>query len=261
MKPTDKELERAKTYLRERLGAEYRLNQAAMEYITTAATQIVKIAYKYDIKPKQFKFSRNAQLHAEVSSVVTWLREMLEQETERMAMENAENEDDVAIVFTRKIGNKTFKQRNAYNCRNFYYEVETAVIAALLAGATEQEALDAILDNLMTPYRNEYIKQAKKNANRNTRRIIDGGISFGRGRTNSMTKAIRDNIINTGASAWMLADVAKAKRGNAIGFITFRGSSYPCEQCDESARIFHTFLDPFPPLHNHCCCGMAFVYE
>lgn len=64
--PTDKEIEEAKEYLRQRLDAELSMRTNLQIVMIEAAKQIIDISYRYKISPELFRFSANRQLQEEV---------------------------------------------------------------------------------------------------------------------------------------------------------------------------------------------------
>ena len=66
--PTDKEIEEAKEYLRQRLDAELSMRTNLQIVMIEAAKQIIDISYRYKISPELFRFSANRQLHFIISS-------------------------------------------------------------------------------------------------------------------------------------------------------------------------------------------------
>ena len=67
--PTDKEIEEAKEYLRQRLDAELSMRTNLQIVMIEAAKQIIDISYRYKISPELFRFSANRQLQEEVDEV------------------------------------------------------------------------------------------------------------------------------------------------------------------------------------------------
>ena len=56
--PTDKEIEEAKEYLRQRLDAELSMRTNLQIVMIEAAKQIIDISYRYKISPELFRFSK-----------------------------------------------------------------------------------------------------------------------------------------------------------------------------------------------------------
>ena len=258
-KPTDKDIEKAESYLRKRLEAEISMRTNLERVMKEAAEKVVAISYRYNIVPSQFRFSANKDLQHEVDEVITWLREQIEDYTYTLAVAEHEEEKDAILTYiTRESYGKTFAQRNAIYCNRFKYELEAGIAAALIIGAKQKEAVNAIGSSLMTPYNNPHIREAIGKGK--ATRLLSGGVSYGRGRTNSMTNALLGLTQFAVAEGWAKYQKLTAKASGKKGFYSYRGSSYPCALCD-SMRGFHPLSDPMPPYHRRCCCYVVFTDE
>ncbi|MFK1744823.1 hypothetical protein ACIXBP_05490 [Bacteroides fragilis] len=77
--------------------------------------------------------------------------------------------------------------------------------------------------------------------------------SLGVGRTVSSWTALSDLTEYAVAEGWMKHWELQAKACGAVGFFVMRGSSYPCNICDDEVG-FHVEWDKLPPYHGHCKC-------
>lgn len=87
--------------------------------------------------------------------------------------------------------------------------------------------------------------------------------SYGVGIPVSGADQLLKNIDNTVALAWGYEDYDYALRNGAIGFYVFRGSSYPCQTCQEQCGVFHPIEMAslsHPPFHANCVCYVVYVY-
>jgi len=87
--------------------------------------------------------------------------------------------------------------------------------------------------------------------------------SYGQGIPLSGAEQLLKNIDNTIALAWGYEDYDFALRNGAVGFYVFRGSSYPCQTCQEQVGVFHPMEESVwshPPFHNNCVCYVVYVY-
>lgn len=88
--------------------------------------------------------------------------------------------------------------------------------------------------------------------------------SYGRGIPLSGAEQLLKNIDSTVALAWGNEDYDFALRNGAIGFYVFRGSSYPCDTCQEQCGVFHPMEESVwshPPFHANCVCYVVYVYS
>lgn len=261
--PTSKEIEEAKDYLRQRLGAELSMRDNLLAIMYQAAQEIIAISYKYNVPPGQFSFSYNRELQQEVDAVIANLRELIEDYTETLAVATHTDEEKHIIAFiNRENHGKTLVERiNAYTAQ-FKKELEVAIASGVLLNIAEGELLSSIKANRKSPLLNQHIRQATSKGFPVISRLKVPE-TYGVGRTNSSFTAL-DNLTNfTIAEAWMDYFAMIAKQNGAIGFMSFRGSSYPCQLCDDETTYLHIFDngDPVPPYHAHCCCYIVPLYE
>lgn len=88
--------------------------------------------------------------------------------------------------------------------------------------------------------------------------------SYGQGIPLSGAEQLLKNVDNTVALAWGYEDYDYALRNGALGFYVFRGSSYPCQTCQEQVGVFHPMEESVwshPPFHNNCVCYAVYVYR
>lgn len=253
--PNADELEEARQYLRDRLDAEESMTTNLKKVMDWAAMRIVEIAYSYNIPPENFSFSSNRKMQDEIDQVIEVLVEDVDDCVEKLAVYGHEDDsDDILAYIHRENHGMTFMERLRDYAQKYRNELEIGVIAALYLKKSAVEALGAIKDNMEHPFKNPLITQAIKAG-----RVIEIP-SYGRGRTNSMLTALTNLTRFAVAEGWMFGLWLEATRDNAMGFVTFRNSIYPCDMCDEYAGWIHPMDDPLPPLHSHCVCGAIFVF-
>lgn len=253
--PTDDELKEAKAYLLERLDAEHSMAVNLKKVMEKAAARIVELSYKYNIPPENFSFSHNARLQNEIDEIVSELTEEIIEDTELLATYKAdEHEDEVLAFIHRETHGNTLEGRVRDYVDKYKNELEIGLIAAMFMRKSKDETLSAILENMESPFKNPIILDAMQNG-----AIIEIP-NYGRGHSNSMFTALKKLTGHAIAEAWMHLLWLVAIEGGAIGFVTFRGSTYPCNICDEYAGVVHPLEDPMPPLHLNCVCGAVFVY-
>lgn len=261
--PTNKEIEEAKDYLRQRLGAELSMQNNLLEIMYQAAKEIIAISYKYNVPPTLFSFSYDSQLQEEVDTVIANLRELIKDYTQTLAVATHMDEREHTIAFiNRESHGKTLSQRVHTYTNRYKKELEAAIASGVLLNVAENKLLSSIKENWKSPLLNHYIKQAISKGYPVISRLKIPE-TYGVGHTNSSFTAL-GNLTNFAiAEGWMDYFAMKARRNGAIGFISFRGSSYPCQQCDDETTYFHVFSngDPVPPYHAHCCCYIVPIYE
>lgn len=254
--PSGDELDVAKQYLTERLKAENSMASNLRKVMDWAAARIVQIAYNYNTPLNFFSFSYNQKMKAEIDEVIVELVDHVEDYIDTLATYHHEDDNDEILAFIhRENHNKTLNERLRDYADKYKNELEIGLIAAMYLKKSSVEALTAIKDNMQQPFKNSLVVQAIKAG-----RQIDIP-NYGRGRTNSMLTALTNLSRFAVAEGWMHGLWIEANANDAVGFVTFRGSTYPCDMCDDYAGWIHPMDDPMPPIHSHCVCGAVFVYQ
>lgn len=253
--PSETELKEAKDFLLERLDAERMMSAAVKKIFERAVERIVIISYKYNIDPQNFSFSKNKNLQKEVDDIIDGLKiEIYEDVNFIAAYQAEEKKDDIYAFINRENHGKDLWQRLEEYADKFKVEIGLGILAALYLGEVQDMAISAIKAHLLMPFQNPYIKKAIK---KGAPIIIP---NYGQGHTNSMLNAVLKLTNFAVAEGWMHRYLLEGIENGAIGFVTFRNSTYPCDICDEYAYWVHPLDDPMPPLHLNCVCGAVFVY-
>lgn len=264
MQPKSSDIEDAKRFLRSRINAEVSMKNHLQEYFYEAAKRIVAISYRYGTTPSQFRFSRNVAMMNEIIDVINWLKEIIEYAMDTLASFNEKDDEDknlLLLTIKGKYKGKTFEQRFDDYIERYQLELETAIAAGLLLNHTEESVVKAIKVNMRHPYSNPIIKDAIEEGGGVQSILAGGKPNYGVGHTNSALTGIEDLTRWIIASGWMASRDKKMIKSGAIGFMSYRGSSYPCAQCDDETTYVHQFgVDPHPPYHNHCKCFTVPIY-
>lgn len=154
-----------------------------------------------------------------------------------------------------KMFGETFAARNNRYLSNFAEDIVKMIKAGALLGYSDDKILSAIRTGYKNPYAASIITKAQ------SKDINIANPSYGRGFYKSSYQNLMRNVKGTIALAWGYAEQEYGKENGAIGFKVFRGSSYPCAQCDDECAYIHKMGDPFPPFHISCKCYIQFIYE
>ena len=244
MQPTTSEINDAKQYLRRRLNAEMSMEHRLEALLMQAAREIVAFAYERNIPSTLFSFQYDTLLTYEVDRIIARLRQQIEEYDILMATstDKAERSDLLSYIY-RDIDGYTYSDRLTLYTDRFKQELQLFIAAGLVAGFTKEQTISEIAKGYKQPYK--------------------GTILADKPHPSGFTSFTRLLILtrHTIAEAWMHADMEQAIRGGATGFITYRGSNYPCDVCSDYAGVFHTFAEPYPPLHCNCKCYAIPVYS
>lgn len=258
---TQKDIEEAKAFILRRVEAEISMQKNLDEALMWAAREIATISYKYKIKASLFKFSANKQLKLEVDAVIARLREMIYEYTETLSVAVDEDRSDEIIAYiNEETYGHTLKERINIYTNRYLYELEAFVAAGLLSSMSIDKLVSTIRSNLSMPYNNDLFRNTVVRGGMVATRIATGGISYGKGHSNSARNLLNTLTRNAIGFAWMNMYGINAYNNGAVGFYSFRGSSYPCAMCDDAVG-FHPIQEYQGQWHLNCRCFFVFVYS
>lgn len=249
--PTDKDIEAAKAYLRDRLEVEQSMSSLLERAMREAAENIVNICYTAGADPQDFNYyALSARAQYDIDEVIRWLQETIDDYFRTFAV--ADHEEDRDTILPLVLGERdgaTFAERLEGYCGKYRDELMVLIGAGLFLRIAEKTLAASIGDNLRHPYKNQLLAEG-----------IAAPLTYGRGRTNSMLTAI-DDLTRFGiATGWMRHWELSTERDGAVGWVVRRGSLYPCDVCNDNCG-FHSADDGTGlPVHSHCCCFAVPVY-
>lgn len=235
VQPRQNDIEKAKEYIRRRVAAEVSMEHYLDRKLLAAAQQIIELAYSRNIPPTLFSFEYDLGLATEVNRIIRKLVEEIEEYNDFMATTTDKAEKNTLLPYIhREINGSTYRDRlNLYGTK-FKLELQQFIGARMVLGFDKKDT-------------SQHIKAEYKHL-----KSEKGFSSYTR-----MLLLVRHTI----ADAWMHADMEYHRKKGAIGFITRRGSNYPCDTCSDYAGRFHTFAEPYPPLHPRCVCYAIPIYK
>lgn len=255
------DINEAKAFILRRVEAEVSMQSHLDDALMWAAKEIVRISYKYRISASMFRFSANKDLKREVDAVLAKLRAMIYEYTEQLsvAVEEKESSHIIAYINDETYG-KTLKERINQYTNRYSYELESIIAAGLLYKYGKDKLLDSIRSSLTAPYNNRLFLDSVKHGGMSATRIKTGGISYGQGHSNSARNLLNTLTRNAVGMAWMMMYGQTALNKGAVGFYSFRGSSYPCAHCDSMVG-YHPISEYQGIWHLNCRCYFVFVYN
>lgn len=243
-RPTEKDIETVKAYLRQRLDAERSMTYNLEMVMREAAERIVSICYSAKIDPSFRSYETLPfKVRMQVEEVVQWLKETTRDYFVTLSIYDHEDTRDEILPFIMGENHgMTFDERLTDYCYKYRDELMLLIGAGLFLEVTKKVLATSIGEYLKKPYKNPKLIEG-----------IAAPLTYGRGRTNSMFTAISDLTRFGIGQAWMLNQYIDNKANGCIGWYVQRGSSYPCELCDSKVG-FHSDDSDLPLYHSHCCC-------
>lgn len=274
--PTQDELEAAKRYILRTNDAANAMRDYAVDEIEDAAVELAQIAMRYDIDPKQFTFDSSASedMMREVSAVMDNLEDSLMEHLEDNATACAEDEGGkmLLLAFLFSLGHRNLGIRDTvheYLWRTLR-QTEALVVAAKENGLSPTQTVSVVrsaLANVQTDrfflslmkYRHLYNAPFVRSGGKAT---YSDGTPNAQGVPVSGVNAVVNTLVNAVQRTWRYHETEEMRQNGAIGYWQFRGSSYPCDLCDDEVG-FHELgdieYDEWP--HPHCCCGRIPIYR
>lgn len=241
--PKKDDIKAAKAYIRKRISAELGMTLFLDSMLLEAARKIVTLAYKRNIPPSLFSFDYDTILSHEVNTIIDTLTyNLYEEEITYATSTDRMNKDSLIGYILRDINGSSLLDRYKLYTNRFKMELEDFIIGGLALGYAASKTMGMIQKSYKNPYINPDMVEYKRK----------GFSSYNR------LKLLSRHTI---ADAWMYADMEYYIMNGAKGFISYRGSSYPCDICSDMAGRFHTFAEPYPPYHPNCVCYAVPIFK
>ena len=256
-------ISQAKAYLRERLSAEISFQNNIEALIEEYAYKLVDIAYNANVPPNMFTFSYSKAIKENVDEVIGEMKQLIVSVTETLAIgTHNDNKKKILTYIGRDISGSNFYGRLDAHTDTFKKEMEGVIAAGLLIGALKTKVKQSIKANLHTPYQNPIFKEAVKSNLGTAEVLLKKGLHLGIGISNSAFNSINTLGRFTIGDAWMYDGYLEMDAMGAIGYIGHRGSSFPCQECDDQANRFHSLSEGMIyPLHPNCVCYVTPVLK
>lgn len=268
--------EKAADYASKRLQAQRNIDSRVDEVLHDAALKIYDICNKYNsaiIKGKKMK--------AEIDEVIEQAKQDIWQlELDYAAISEKVLDDDKGVTATYLASahyGKTFKQRQNVYMSRFVKDVMKIFYAGMVFGTTLNVIKEAVDKQFRNPYSKDGLinhavvtrggahvyNMPYKEAEKTAKEVRDAlkTPSYGTGIQPEGYEQIQKNVKDTLALAWSEEEHDAAIRNGAKGFYVFRGSSYPCIDCQSHVGWLHKMDDDAPPYHSHCVCFCIYVYN
>lgn len=250
---TPEELEAAKDFLRKRLESEQSMSADVERLLYTYAGYLLSALFS------------NAS-DEDIELLIQDLIEQLIADCEMLAIDEREDKRDAILLYMLGERNgDTLEGRVNKRCHTFFNEVYAVYMAGKLVGWNETSLLSSIKANIEHPWDNEVLVAVREKINRGEISAdMDDFIEphFGKGTEISSKGALDKMLVYAVADAWTWYQHEEAKEDGAFGYFVLRGSSYPCQICDDAAEVFYPINDTqhIVPLHLNCKCYIVYSY-
>ena len=180
----------------------------------------------------------------------------------KTAIKYAEEEDDedaILLYIRRKIGEEDLAQRLDKHCSTLRYFLEGWIAIGMVKNIREYELTNQILSHLDNPFASPLWQEAFDAGYLSTA-IQTRGYSYGKGNQRDVLSALTEIERYAINEAYQYGCILHYGKMGAIGYRTFRQSTYPCEYCDELTMHIWPLDEIVLPAHPRCVCGSRPVF-
>ena len=250
MKYTLKQEEDAKEYLRKRLDNESSMRKDVYDLLSYYIPLLIALIMQNATKE-------------EIDALLEDLIAELVEDCDTLAVDEHTDESAAILAFIHgDVGGNTIDGRIRERVMTLFDEVSTIVAVGLILGMAQSMIVSSVMGSLETPWKNKTLEEFRE-------KVAKGEIAlpesldiderhYGKGVPVSSFVALTDITVYGVSAGWCVNDYLSHR--DASGYYVFRGSSYPCEECD-SHTGYHPATDTasLPLFHNHCKCYVVWV--
>ena len=251
------EIERSVNYAKKRSQALRNCESHLQTILFDVAKQIIDASSKYRVDGR---LNNESSLLSDARNIAASASDSIESYTGAYAKASCKilgiGTENIESFLVGDIFGKTLNERNATYLANFAEDIVRMIKAGTLLGYSDQQILSSIRTNYKNPYKSSVITKAQK------KDIDIATPSYGKGIFRNAYQNIVRNSKQVISIAWGQAEQEYGKDNKAIGFLVKRGSSFPCDICQNEVEAgIHSFMDPYPPFHVGCVCYTQFVFK
>lgn len=267
---TEEDIRTGKNFVLRREMAANGLASLIDALMADAAARMVQIAYKYGIDPENFQMSPqyNEQMFREMSQILDELEDEIFDLIESYSTRCTKDEDKkkMLLLWILSLGKNGKGLRRSLEDRLWMLsrDIEAMIAAAMTAKMDVTRAISTIRSNLHTSYQMPGMQAAFARASLYKAQYIrTHGVKKGnRGSSNSESNNIIRFAKTTVQMAWMRYHHRLYEEQGAAGYMCFRGSTFPCSECDDICGIFIPMERGMVlPVHANCCCYAVPVFN
>lgn len=252
---TDEMRESAKDYLRRRLDNEDSYAENLDTWLREAIEKICAVIVKYALTAEQMMNNQIPEkAQREIDAIIDELSDEIAEAVLLLAKDERDNDDWFVNFLLREFEDGwTFSSRLEQYAKNFGKQVVMGVAALSLLDIASKSWASSIEGNMRAIYDAPFVKAVARE-----RLSYFSPMKLGRGVPHNMSVALEFLGRQSIANAWMQWSYEEAKKSGAEGYFIFRGSSYPCDFCDDECR-WHDISEPYPlPIHPNCYCYVVY---
>ena len=247
---TKEQLEEAKEYLRRRLDSESSMRDDIGDVLSFYIMLLVMLLVSGESEER-------------INETLDELVMMILEDCDTLAVDEHTDESAAILLFIHgEIGGKILDDRIRERVGTLFDELKTTVMIGLLLKMSADAIVSAFVGGMKDPWNNKVIAEYRS-------KVASGEISpdadidaeprhYGKGVPVSSYTALSDIAVYAVSAGWSVYDYLSNR--DSVGYHVFRGSSYPCDECDSHVG-YHDISDTesLPLFHNHCKCYVVWV--
>ena len=258
-----------------RIAIQDELNEKVKEAYLRAFRMAATATYASGLAPSYFEFKKSFLLDAEINvildSLIADIYKLILQYSERVdklaklknEVDSAQDQADYLPFVFRNIKGKNIEDRLQGYKEDSKYEFEAFLAASMLLKRPISFVIQDFSQYATTPYSSPTVKSVLSNKIPfliSAKMLLQKGIVYGQsGKYNSALNSLTRLTEGSIADAFGFGDLDYMKKNGAIGYIARRGSSYPCQICDDNTG-FHPITEMTLPVHPRCMCYAVPVF-
>ena len=256
------EKERSLLFATKRAQAQRNAADHVASILWKTAENIVKAARKYRPYYQSKTMSDVAQYEKEARRIAANAEKAIEKYVEAYSQAGGrvlkiDTKELVNSYLKQEVFGKTYMQRNSEYLSDFAEDIVKLVKAGVSLRYDERKIINAVRSSYKDPYNRSLMTKAAKADNKAMEVPRRGKGVY----TASYENVIR-NVQNTINIACGNTEIAYGVMIGAVGYRTYRNSSYHCDICDEIASVPHRMSEGMLiPAHHRCVCGVKFIFD
>ena len=256
------EKQRSLLFASKRVQAQMNAADHVSNILWKTAENIVKAARKYRPYYQSKTMSNVAQYEKEARQIAANAEKTIEKYVEAYSQAGGrllkiDTKELVSDYLKQEMFGKTYMQRNSEYLSDFAEDIVKLVKAGVSMRYDERKIINAVRSSYKDPYNRSLMTKAAKTSNKAMEVPHRGKGVY----TASYENVIR-NVQNTINLVWGHTEIAYGEMTGAVGYRTYRNSSYPCDICDEIASVPHRMSEGMLiPAHHRCVCGVKFIFD
>lgn len=256
------EKERSILFATKRAQAQRNAADHVASILWKTAESIVKAARKYRPYYQSKTMSDVAQYEKEARHIAANAEKAIEKYVEAYSVASGkilgfDAKDLVNDYLKKEVFGKTYIQRNSSYLYDFANDVVSLVKAGVSLRYDENKIIGAVRKSYKDPYNNSVMTKASREG-----KYVMVIPHRGQGVYAASYENIIRNVQNTINLSWGQVEIEYGRSVDAVGYRTYRNSSYPCDICDEIASRPHRMSEGMLiPAHHRCVCGVMFIFD